>query len=147
MQERPMNRKGAGFTLIEIMVASVILFMVLGTVSIVYRGALLSSSKASEHLLINAQVAPLLSLAESHIRSESKTEKEQLKLEGSSNDVRYSITASLIDFRSPPQRFDVDSGSYQTPPKKYKLWNVELMLTHNGITKNFVFKQLGWLDE
>ncbi|BBN80376.1 hypothetical protein PA25_03610 [Pseudoalteromonas sp. A25] len=142
-----MNRKGAGFTLIEIMVASVILFMVLGTVSIVYRGALLSSSKASEHLLINAQVAPLLSLAESHIRSESKTEKEQLKLEGSSNDVRYSITASLIDFRSPPQRFDVDSGSYQTPPKKYKLWNVELMLTHNGITKNFVFKQLGWLDE
>ncbi|CAH9056812.1 hypothetical protein PSECIP111854_01869 [Pseudoalteromonas sp. CIP111854] len=141
-----MNSKSLGFTLVEIMVASVILFAVLSTVSMVYRGAILSSTKAAEHLQINAQVQPLLEQIETQVRAMSSTNQENLTFEGQSNQVKFEVSASLIDFRAAPDRFNPDSGEYIELPLKYKLWRIHLQLSYNNTNKSFTFTQLGWLD-
>ena len=50
------NKKSAGFTLLEVLLAAFILFLVITSVTLVYRGAILSSGKAERSLLISGSV-------------------------------------------------------------------------------------------
>ena len=63
----------AGFTLIEILVASVILFASLAVVSMIYRGAYLSSEKATQHVNISKVLPAVLSTIEYEIQQHSLT--------------------------------------------------------------------------
>ena len=53
-EEMVLYSRQRGFTLLEVLLAGFILFMVLSSMTLVYRGALLSSEKASRALSIAA---------------------------------------------------------------------------------------------
>jgi type II secretory pathway component PulJ len=141
-----MNKPSGGFTLVEVLVASVILFSVLAAVSLVYRGAITASTKATQHLVLNAEVRGIVIQIEEALYKVSLTEKDETSLEGKVNGVSFNWHAEVVDYRSAPQKFNVDIGQFVTPPKKYKLWQVTLELKHGGLTKQYQFFQLGWND-
>jgi prepilin-type N-terminal cleavage/methylation domain-containing protein len=140
-------RKHSGFTLVEVLVASVILFSVLASVSLIYRGAILSSEKASNHIAINAEVKQIIAQIEKIVLEKSKGQETHAEGQGKSNAVGYRWQASLERISSAPAKFDPDSGNFVTPPQKYKLWLVNIDLSLNKTTKHYVFYQLGWNDE
>jgi type II secretory pathway component PulJ len=137
-----------GFTLIEILVASVILFASLALISMIYRGAYLSSEKATRHVNISKVIPAVLSTIEYEIQQHSLTSSAtKIMQESRAWDVHYKWQASIIESKAAPSRYDVDEGKFTTEPEKYKLWLVNLTLTSQGLTKEYSFKEVSWTSD
>lgn len=137
----------AGFTLIEVMVAALILFSVIATVTMVYRGAFLASEKAENHISISGVLPSVLATVRHEVRLHGNSTDKEFTRQGRAWDIHYQWRARLVTHQAAPERFDVDSGQFVTPPKKYKLWQVELTLSRNGLNKQYQFNELSWSDE
>ncbi len=146
LKSQSMNNKKNGFTLIEVMVATVILISSVAAMSMVYRGAFLSSDKADKHINITGVLPSVLAVIRDEVRQLGNSDLERLSGQGSAWDVRYQWSATLVDFQSAPEKFDSESESFIVPDKKYKLWQVELTLERNSLIKDYVFKELSWND-
>lgn len=134
-----------GFTLVEVLVASVILFSVIATVSMVYRGAFLSSEKANNHISISGVLPSVLA----NIRTDIRDNSLENSLSGKSEawGVNYQWQASVIEQKYPPKKFDAFTQKLSEAKIYYKLWQVSLKLGYNGLTKEHVFKELSWVNE
>ena len=142
-----LSNKNKGFTLLEVMVASVILFSVIASVSMIYRGAFISSEKANNHVNIVSVLPSVLAQLRYNIREVGNLSTENLSGNGLAWNVHYIWKASLLSHRSAPRKFDIDEGKFMTPPKRYKLWLVDLTLEFNGIQKHYQFKEVSWSYE
>jgi len=140
------NFKTQGFTLIEVMVAAVILFSVIASVSMIYRGAFISSQKANDHIKITGVLPSVLSTVRYNLRQQGNSPLTEINDQGNTWDVSYQWQAELLEYKSAPDRFDVDNGKFITPQKKYKLWQVTLILKNNGLSKKYKYKELSWSD-
>jgi len=135
----------SGFTLVEVLVASVILFSVIATVSMVYRGAFLSSEKANNHISISGVLPSVLANIRTDIRDNSLGNSLSGKNEAWG--VNYQWQASVIEQKYPPKKFDEFTHQISKAKIYYKLWQVSLTLEYNGLTKQHVFKELSWVNE
>jgi len=141
------NSKSTGFTLIEVMVASVILIASIAAMSMIYRGAFISSEKADGHINITGVLPSVLATVRNEIRIQGNSAKIQLGNQSLACDVNYQWQANLLEFKSAQKRFDPDTGKYFTPHKKYKLWQVNLTLERKGISKQYQFNELSWNND
>jgi len=139
--------KDNGFTLIEVLVAAVILFASIATVSMIYRGAFLSSEKANKHVTISGVMPSIMANIRANIRAQGNSFESQLSNQGNAWNVEYKWQANLVQHKSAPQRLDVDSGDYVNPPMKYKLWQVELDVQYQYNTKHYQFYEMSWSNE
>ncbi|WDE13266.1 PulJ/GspJ family protein [Thalassomonas haliotis] len=139
--------KTRGFTLIEVLVATIILFTSIATVSMIYRGAFLSSEKADRHIKVTSVLPALLANIRNDIRAQGNSPEEELSKQGKAWYVQYSWRAKLVDHKSAPRRLDVDTGNYITPPLKYKLWLVELTMQFQTTTREYQFYELSWSND
>ena len=137
----------SGFTLIEVMVAAVILFSVIATVSMVYRGAFLSSEKANNHVNLTSVLPAVLATIKQELQDISRSSETEISHSANAWQIKYQWTAKLLKFKSAPEKLDVDTGNFVKPPLKYKLWQVELALEFNGLTKQYSYNELGWTDD
>jgi len=144
---RFLKHNNSGFTLIEVMVAAVILFSVIATVSMVYRGAFLSSEKADGHIKVAAVIPSVLAIIQAEIRGKENEQKNLLTGKDSAWQVNYQWHAKLLEQKSPPKKYDAFTNKLASAAIKYKLWQVQLTLEHKGFTKHYQFKELSWLHE
>ena len=145
----PMNKlanshRAHGFTLVEVLVASVILFSSLAAVTLIYRGALLSSTKANQEMASTSVVPVILQHIRSQIRANGNNEAEELSGSGEEWEVNYNWQAVIKSYKPAPPIFDVDSGQYVTQPLKYKLWQVELTMNTQGTERSYSYEELSW---
>ena len=140
------NMISKGFTLIEVLVASVILFASIAAVTMVYRGAYLSSAKAEQHVTLAGLVPIILANAMQDIRAQGNSLETEITQNGRVWGTKYKWQANLIAFKSAPKRFDPDDGKYITQPAKYKLWQVKLQIDHKSTTQHYEFHELSWTD-
>ena len=140
------NNNQSGFTLIELLVATIILFMAMGAVSLIYRGAFISSEKASNHVNIVANVPALLSQIKQQVQS-ANTQQTQLNGQGTAWQSTYTWqanvqqTKTVIDTAS-----SLEFGEQMASKKQFKLWQVTLTLNSHGIIKNYTFNEVSWHD-
>lgn len=145
MRKRSFNSQG--FTLIEVLVASVILFASIAMVSLIYRGAFLSSERAEKHITSAGVIPLILSTIRENIRENGHTQEDQLSSESYAWEVRYRWKAEVVDLKSAPIRLDVDTGDYVTPPMKYRLWKVELTTIYKTTKRYYQFHELSWTND
>ncbi|NWL15264.1 prepilin-type N-terminal cleavage/methylation domain-containing protein [Pseudoalteromonas sp. Scap03] len=140
------TKKQSGFTLIEVLVASVILFSSIAIVGVVYKGVLVSTVKAEKHMHLTSVV----STAVDKIERKLKTIGNSAQQEDSGTFVLLGVTANwhavLVQSKSPPDLFDPDSGKSVQIEKKYNLWRVELKLNYKGTSQVYNFSGLNWSD-
>lgn len=140
------NNNQSGFTLIELLVATIILFMAMGAVSLIYRGAFISSEKASNHVNIVANVPALLSQIKQQVQS-APPQQTQLNGQGTAWQSSYTWQASVektkvvVDAAS-----SLEFGEQMATKKQFKLWQVTLTLNSHGIVKNYTFNEVSWHD-
>ncbi|HEY9041990.1 MAG TPA: hypothetical protein VIN66_07375 [Rheinheimera sp.] len=131
-----------GLTLIEVLVAAVILFAAL-SLSVVSIQSLRQSSAQAEKIIKTLQPTRMIALSiQQKIRSKPE---ESLSGSGRINKLTYSWQANVIAKGSAPQRFDLDSGSVSVPPERFWLYQVDLELSYAGRTEQLQFKELAWL--
>jgi len=133
------NQKG--FTLIEVLVASFILFLVIAAITMVYRGALLSSHKAERSLQFSSLVEPISEQIRLNLQSPTNNEVQG---QGSMGAITYNWSAiQAFQAKSPPL-FDAEQGSVTQGAKTFKLWDITLELQLKTATRNYHFSEVSW---
>lgn len=135
-----------GFTLLEVLVASVIMISAVAAISMAYRGAFIASERAEKHVNITSAMPMILSQVRKAIRqptSESSTEPHRERIWG----VNYQWRAEAVANRKPPQRYDVEAEDFVTSEREFTLWRVILDVEQNGIRQQYEFFEVSWNEE
>ena len=133
-----------GFTLIEVLIASTILFASLTVISEAYRASVIASQKAS---LTAELLTPLPAIAD-HVKEKLMANPvERVSGDGRVLGVSFAFEAQSRRFVAPASRFDPDSGARQTYSPRYRLYDVKLDLKSGRIHRSFRYQELAWIRE
>ena len=134
-----------GFTLLEVLIASVILIAAIAAVSLSYRGALVSSEQADKHVQISGVIPVIVSYVAEELRAQ---DNGQILLNGAGSawGTSYSWKAELSEFKPPPEQFELDEGQLVSYKPRFRLWAVELNVNFNGVKRSFFYCELSWLN-
>lgn len=134
-------KSAKGLTLIEVLVAAVILFAAL-SLSAVSISSLRQSSAQAEKIIKTLQPARMIMLSiREHIRANPQ---DSVSGQGKVELVSYRWQAQLLTTGSAPEQLDIDSGSVVTPPERFRLYRVDLILEFAGRTEQLQFKEFAW---
>lgn len=141
-----MGAKVKGFTLIEVLVASVILFATITVISLLYRGALISSEKANSHIQIS-NVIPI-AIKQIKLLIQKQTVRGVNTLAGKNTYWGVSVewNATAIAHKPAPPLYDFDTNSEKIQPNKYYLWQVEARFSVDKLIKVQHYKEVSWDD-
>ena len=67
-----------GFTLVELLIATIILFSSLAAVSLIYRGAFIASEKASNHVKMVANLPALITQIQQQIKLSTSAREQRV---------------------------------------------------------------------
>lgn len=133
-------RRQQGFTLLEVLLAGFILFLTIATMTMVYRGALLSSSKAEQSLQMSAAVLPVRQIILDEVRKLSH--QENTSGDGLFGQVSYRWESSRTHIGLPSPILQEDSGL--NDDLRYYLVQVDVQFKIGSATKNYQFRELAW---
>ena len=133
-------RRQRGFTLLEVLLAGFILFITIAAMTMVYRGAILTSSKAEASLRMSAALPFIRPLVTDQIRA--KAEPDSRFGAGQYGTVNYSWTA-IVSHRGRPslEMLEVNGAG---DVYEYLLWNVQLTLSLNNRVEKYIFQEMTW---
>lgn len=123
--------KAKGFTLIEVLVASFILFLVIGTVTITYSGAVKGTLSASEAVKLHSYVPLLAEHITLSVRAGERNGKDNFL------DIQYEWKTQLLESKPVAQFYDQNSFQMQSSNKDAFLWQVLLTTTYNGRSTSY----------
>jgi type II secretory pathway pseudopilin PulG len=138
-----MNKSSQGFTLLEILVASTILFSSIAVVSLIFKTSYVASEKATLNVEQAGVIKALLTSIQLTIREDANQSINSLTGNGVIWGVPYQWQAELIANKAPPNKFDADTGNVESYSARYKLWNVALTTGKNNKRK-FEYNELSW---
>lgn len=136
-----MRIKQSGFTLVEVLIALVIVVSTIALSSAIYSNAIASSSKATSVLKINA-VTPLLL---DEIRQSLRDNRgESASGRGNYNGVAYTWQSRLLKRGKPIPRVNIDASPTTPTREKFFLWQVTLSMEFEQNRRQFSFKEVSW---
>ena len=127
--------KQFGFTLLEVLLAGFILFSVLTTSTLVYKGTALSSSKAEKSLRLSAIVPTIRQTVSQNFHGSGY--RDALRGEGNFDGLEYEWEATLVQRGS---RLSPGDGYLS----QYFLWEVELTVSQGNLMRNYTYRDIGW---
>ena len=133
-------RQQQGFTLLEVLLAGFILFITIAAMTMVYRGALLTSSKAEKSLDISAVVIPVRQLISDQVGENSHLESGFG--EGRYGEVNYRWKSSRTHVGFPSPILMEDSGLFND--LRYYLVEVDVQFQLGSLTRDYQFKEMAW---
>jgi prepilin-type N-terminal cleavage/methylation domain-containing protein len=134
-------KRAQGFTLIEVLIAAAILFIVLAVAGYSYRGALLASRKAEGFVALVTPLPMILASIRDDLRQHPQERRggEALLL-----GVRYRYVATTVRYEPPAARFDPDLGSFTSYAPRFRLYDVRLILTRASARREYRYQELAW---
>jgi prepilin-type N-terminal cleavage/methylation domain-containing protein len=134
-----MRVRSTGFTLVEVLIASVILFAAITIAADTYRTHLITTEKATA----TAKMLTPLPLIVGTIRNDlQQSPTESLEGRGELLGVRYDYRADTLQFAPPPRRFDPDRGEFRDYPPRYRLYGVKLNLYWQRRSRQIEYREL-----
>ena len=135
-----MKRQG-GFTLLEVLIASTILFAALAVASETYRSTLMASSRSQT---VVEMLTPL-PLITSSIRNDLRSDPaEQREGAAAMMGVGYTWRATTARYEPPPARFDADRLDFVSYPPRFRLYDVELKRWLRGQKRVYIYQEVAW---
>lgn len=133
-----------GFTLIEVLIASLILFLFLALAAQAFSQSAMASVKAERA----AKVAAVVPLLVENIRHEivaARSANEQAG-EGVLFDMNYQWQAKLLDRTRPPRRFDPGEQEFKVYEERYNLWQVDVTVGNlaGNYRRTWRYEEISW---
>lgn len=124
-----------GFSLLEVLLAGFILFLVLSSMTLVYRGAILSSAKAESAITFTSSIMPIKQLVADRLRVQGG---ETLSGEGRYGNLNY-VWSGKITHR----------GYYRLPDDPstrvtYTLARIDMRVIDGGMVRDYAFSEFIW---
>lgn len=106
-------KRALGLTLVEVLVAAVILFAALSLSALALKSLRQNSAQAEKVIKMAEPVRMIVLTVQQQIRAKPEAE---LTGAGEAFKVSYSWHAAVVKTGSAPSRFDLDAGSITVPP-------------------------------
>ncbi len=135
-----MKYNQGGFTLIEVLIASFIMFIALATFTMVFRGALLSSERAESVVSTSAYTDLIVDKISASLKQQHK--KTQAGGQGMLLGRQFFWQAHVKQVSRPPARYF--GGSLEQASHTIKLWQVKLTVKTNTSAKDFTYEEVTW---
>ena len=136
-----MNRS-KGFTLVEVLIASVILMSVLAITATTFSQSRANSRQAENLVKLHAPLPFILDTIRQQIRDNPIAE---LNGDGAFQQVEYRWSAKTEQFLPPPNSMVVENLQLVTFEPRFRLYQVTLQLKYQSKTREFNFKEIAWL--
>ncbi|WP_394200800.1 type II secretion system protein [Shewanella waksmanii] len=136
--------KQNGFTVMEVLVAGFIMFLVIATTTLIYRGATLSSHKAERSIYINGLVPVMTDAIQLEIRQKGQASIDKLSGSGKMGEAAYSWKAEMIDFQAAPPQMLAEAGLAVEQNNRFKLWQVELDANYKDYDRQYRYVEFSW---
>lgn len=133
----------SGFTLIEVMIAAVILFSVLSFASLAVKSARQSSESASETVTLYQPVPLIVDQIREVLQQQAA---EQLQGAGAIFGVRYQWSAIRMQYAPPAPRFDPDMTAFVSYKPRFARYQVSLILQKDNKNRELSYVELAWTD-
>lgn len=125
-----------GFTVIEVLIASFILFLVITSASLIFSSTVKSKQAATQSLLLYSYVPILMDHIDVQIQHHNKRRDEQTQF----MEISYAWRATL----SERKQVDFEDGAVASINNEAFLWDVSLTVFVNKKKQNFDFKAVSW---
>lgn len=137
------SKRSRGLTLVEVLIASTILFAALTVAAETYRTVLSSSQKAAVRVELLTPI-PTIVLA---IRQELRDNpRDRVEGAGEMLGVSFSFEAVTTRFAPPAAQFDVDLGEFADYAPRFRVYDVRLEVRANSLSRSFVYQELAWTE-
>ena len=142
MQIKVKQGRAQGFSLLEVLVASIILFMFLAMAAQAFRQASISSMKAER----SAKVAAVMPLLVEGVRQQlfkasiGSTPTGSGELQG----IGYQWQAVLSQRSGATRSFDENRLQFVKQADRYNLWDVTLTLQLDSYQREWIYEELTW---
>lgn len=140
----PNKNNQAGFTLIEVLISAVILFMFLALASQAFSQAAQSSLKAERAAKVSAAVPLLLETIKQDIMAARSP--QGVKGSGVFLDLDYRWQAKLIQRKAPVRRFDPSEMEMKDYAERFNLWQVDLQVGLGSYQRNWQYEEISWYE-
>ncbi|WP_404401724.1 prepilin-type N-terminal cleavage/methylation domain-containing protein [Idiomarina seosinensis] len=137
-----------GFTLVEILIASTILFMVLASATLSYRTLVHSEQQASEVVELHSVLPILYATLQNNIREQNELASS---MNGSGELMRwnYDWVATRNRVVAPAERFDPNLSEFTEYEPRYAVYDIELRISlrdgaRAGKQRQFNYQELIW---
>jgi Tfp pilus assembly protein PilV len=137
----PRRSAERGLTLVETLIAAVILFAAIAFAADSYRGSMSSSLKAADKAELLAPLPLVMAQIGRDLRAKAS---EPVSGAGLVLGVSYTYEASVIEQRAPPDRFNIDFDVIEEYKPRFFLYRVRLQLRYRGSVESFTYQELAW---
>ncbi|QBL09788.1 type II secretion system protein [Rheinheimera sp. D18] len=140
--------RNKGFTLIEVLVAAVILFASVTSALLSFQVAMQGTKKATDKLLLLARIEPI----KSHIQKailDAQQETPSAALSGSNNllEVSFNWTAEVSRKAPPVPRFDPEASQFLRYQDRYMLYSVKVTVSYLSAQEQFEYLEFAYVPE
>ena len=134
--------KPRGFTLLEVLVAATIMFTVLSLSALAVKTYRASSAKAERRI----HLLSYINLVTPQIQTKLKQSSDDSVATGTGQfgDLSYQWQAEVIAHKAAPRQMNPDTGQFEVTPKRFKLYQVQLQLTSQGLTIEKSYSEVVW---
>ena len=145
-----MRRHQQGFSLVEVLVAAVILFMVVTVSLVIYRAAMSTSIRAESALRLSMDIPQARELITREMQSGFSNPPRSGRLTLSGVDISWEAqllsSGQVTDLEAVTIGGGGSGAAAQTIAldRKFYLWEVSLLATLGKQQRNFSFKELTW---
>lgn len=128
----------------EVLIAGFILFLVISTTTLIYRGAVLSSHKAERSIYVNGLLPLMIDSIDTQIHTNGQDKTLTLNGRDEMGMSSYTWSAEVIDYQAPPQRSVAESGITEAQGKRFKLWQVTVNVEYDDYEREYRYLETSW---
>ncbi|MCJ8269534.1 MAG: type II secretion system GspH family protein [Psychrosphaera sp.] len=134
--------KNSGFTLLEVLISTIILFLFITMASQAFSQAAQSSLKAERAV----KVASLVPLLMENIRGKilAVDTLGDVGGQGQMLDMQYQWQAKILQRKAPASRFDPSTMDFKDYKKRFNLWSVEVVITLGKYQRSWQYEEISW---
>ncbi|GAA0353874.1 hypothetical protein GCM10009092_17780 [Bowmanella denitrificans] len=125
----------------EVLIASFILFISLGTATMVLNGAVIANDKAAQAVVESSSVILLLDRINHELKSQHKQSEAQGN--GKFRELDFSWNARVIQEIAPPAAVS-DADDKVAAAAVVKTWQVDLNVRLGNRQQSFEYKEISW---
>ncbi len=132
-----------GFTLIEVLLASMILFISIATASLALKSVVTNKSKLEQRVLAVQNIPFLMDEIEYEVKlTNSKEISGNKVIEGMS----YYWVGKVTQSKKPKSGVDLESNSNVIIDRTFYSWDIEITVSTGNWNKKYRYKELSWSE-